>query len=510
MQQLAADFVTRAEESDFVAVVDDDGVHRASAVIALAQALATALGASGLQVTRTVIVQADNSWRTLAATVAVGLHGGVLALVNRHTTRSEMADAFQDIRPDAVLAEPSAWQDWGLSELLGAEPATTALDGWSLGLAAQPLGSQRWGRGAVIGLTSGSTGRAKGVVQSEGALRYATQSTIKINRLQSGDPVAAIVPLSSSAAFCFGVAMAMELGSPLVTSSRWNAVAMLQRMAEADVRWVMCVPTMALQLGRAAAESGAPGGLRSLTVGGGPMDLEALASAETALGAKILRVFGMSECLGHTSPDLDDEVGIRLGRDGRPFPGTTVRAVDNEGRPVGPGNVGQAQVRGPSLFLGYARAGALAPVELSGDGFFPTGDLVLVHEDGTVKVMGREKDVIIRGGLNVDVLEVEGAVAKHPAVLNACVVPLPDKEFGERIAVLVVTDAGSDLGLSDLTDHLRAVGLSKTKWPEFLFTIDELPQTRVGKISRPAARDLASDLHAAEAAAATPTAEVSR
>lgn len=508
MQQLAVDFVNRANESDFVAVVDDDGVHRASALIGQARALAAALGTGGPPVARTVLVQADNSWRTLAATLAVGLHGGVLALVNRHTTRSELSDAFQDIRPDAVLAEPSAWEEWGLAELLGSQPATTALQDWSLGLASQPLGAKRWGGGAVIGLTSGSTGRAKGVVQSESALRYATQCTIKINRLQAGDPVAAIVPLSSSAAFCFGVAMAMQLGSPLVTSSRWNPVAMLQRMTEADVRWVMCVPTMALQLGRAAAEHGAPGGLRSLTVGGGPMDIDALVGAETALDAKILRVFGMSECLGNTSPDLDDEVSTRLGRDGRPFAGTTVRAVDSEGLILGPGKVGRAQVRGPSLFLGYARAGVLAPVELSGDGFFPTGDLVLVHEDGTLNVMGREKDVIIRGGLNVDVLEVEGAVAKHPAVLNACVVPLPDKEFGERIAVLVVTDGGFELTLSDLTDHLRAVGLSKTKWPEFLFTIDQLPQTRVGKISRPAARDLAYDLYAEAATAAARTAEV--
>jgi non-ribosomal peptide synthetase component E (peptide arylation enzyme) len=137
----------------------------------------------------------------------------------------------------------------------------------------------------------------------------------------------------------------------------------------------------------------------------------------------------------------------------------------------------------------------VVPVELTPDGFFATGDLVVVGEDGTVGIVGREKDVIIRGGRNIDVVEVEAAVASHPGVSQACVVPLPDPELGERIGVLLVTEPGHDVGLDELLQHLAARGVAKTKWPEVAFRVDTLPQTKVGKVSRAAARDLAAEMY---------------
>jgi non-ribosomal peptide synthetase component E (peptide arylation enzyme) len=232
-----------------------------------------------------------------------------------------------------------------------------------------------------------------------------------------------------------------------------------------------------------------------MTVGGGPMDAGALGRAERRLGTRILRVFGMSECLGHTTPRPDDPEDLRLGRDGRPFPGTVLRAVDTDGTPVAAGEVGRAQVRGPSLFLGYAREGATAAPELTPDGFFPTGDLVAVNGDGTVSIRGREKDIIIRGGRNIDITEVEAAVARHPAVEQVCVVPVPDELLGERVAVLVVT-GDEALDLAAVTRHLTECGLTKGKWPEFVFRVPQLPLNRVGKLSRPDATRIARDLHA--------------
>ncbi|GAB3890800.1 hypothetical protein GCM10029964_062920 [Kibdelosporangium lantanae] len=252
-------------------------------------------------------------------------------MVNRHTTPAEFAAAYEDIRPDAVVAEPSAVDEWDV-------PGDTrsALDGWICRSTVGERDPARWGGGVFIGLTSGSTGRAKGVVQSEAALHYACACTIDINGLRPGDAVAAIVPLSSTAAFCFGVYCALVLGGPLVLPGRWDPPAVLTRLAETNVRWTMCVPTMALQLA-AAAGPDALQGVRSITVGGGPMDQVTLARAETVLGTRILRVFGMSECLGHTSPDPAEPVETRLGHDGRPFPGTEVRAVSPDGDVLGAG-----------------------------------------------------------------------------------------------------------------------------------------------------------------------------
>jgi non-ribosomal peptide synthetase component E (peptide arylation enzyme) len=253
---------------------------------------------------------------------------------------------------------------------------------------------------------------------------------------------------------------------------------------------------MALQLSVRPAAEGRLSGLRAMTVGGGPMDAGALGRAEQLLGTPLIRVFGMSECLGHTTTRPDEDAETRLACDGRPFPGTVVRAVDEGGRPLPVGEVGAAQVRGPSMFVGYARGGRPQPPELTADGFLPTGDLVRVNPEGTITVLGRQKQIIIRGGRNIDVNEVEAALARIPSVAQVCVVPLPDELLGERVAALVVT-TGPDLGLADVTGALDAAGFPKAKWPEFVFTVPDLPQNRVGKLSRPDAVRLAAELHAA-------------
>jgi acyl-CoA synthetase (AMP-forming)/AMP-acid ligase II len=497
MRQVVREFQQRAEQADFVAVIDDAGSHTAREMLAEAAQLAEVMfpGAAG-GTGGTAMLQADNSWRTVVGSLAVGLSGGVLAVVNRHTTRAEFAAAFEDIRPDVVVAEPSAMREWAVPELVAGGAEDTALDGWSVHRTLGQPDVSRWSGGVLIGLTSGSTGRPKGVVQSEEALRYAGTSTIEINGLTGGDAVAAIVPLSSTAAYCFGVYLSLLLGGPLVLTAKWDRAVALRRMADAEVRWTMCVPTMALQMGAEAAGSGILAGVRAITVGGGPMDRGALARAEQSLGTKILRVFGMSECLGHTSPSPDDPEDIRLGRDGRPFPGTDLRALTPDGAEAGPGVSGRAQVRGPSLFRGYARDGRVEPPALTEDGYFPTGDLLMTHEDGTVSIMGREKDIIIRGGRNIDITEIERAVASYPRVARACVAAVPDEVLGERVALLVVTEDGGGIDLTEVTGHLESIGLSKTKWPEFVYGIEELPQTKVGKLDRSGARELAHRLRA--------------
>jgi len=201
----------------------------------------------------------------------------------------------------------------------------------------------------------------------------------------------------------------------------------------------------------------------------------------------------MSECLGHTTTRPGEDAETRLACDGRPFPGTEVRAVGGDGEPLPVGEVGAAQVRGPSMFVGYARDGVARRPELTPDGFLPTGDLVRLNPAGTITILGRQKQIIIRGGRNIDVNEVEAAVARIPSVAQVCVVPLPDEMLGERVAALVVS-TGGPLTLADVTAHLAAEGFPKAKWPEFVFDVPDLPQNRVGKLSRPDAVRLAAEL----------------
>ncbi|WP_040795980.1 class I adenylate-forming enzyme family protein [Nocardia higoensis] len=493
MKALAKDMIERAgREPGRLAVVDELGEHTLGEIVTAAQQLAGRLAAVDAAAP-TVLVQADNTWRTVAAALAVGLRGGVVAVFSPHANETEFRLAVEDIDPDVVVGDPQSLAHWAVpdDEFPVREAAFDALT-----LCAKRGGFRdvaRWRGGAAIAMTSGSTGRPKCVVQSEEAIRYACDSTIEAVGLCEGEAVGAFVPLSSVAAFCFGLYLPAHLGGHMVSIGRWSPADALDAMAEHRVAWTMLVPTMALQLSVVDGAAGRLSALRAMTVGGGPMNERALAEAETTLGTRFLRVFGMSECLGHTTPRPDDPQAIRLGRDGRPFPGTVVRAVDETGKVLPPGEIGDAQVRGPSLFVGYARDGVPVPPELTPDGFLPTGDLVEVAADGSIRVMGRQKQIIIRGGRNIDINEVEAAIAALPGVVQVCVVPVPDDLLGERAAALVVT-GGAPLTLDEVTEQLAAADFPKFKWPEYLFTVADLPQNRVGKLSRPDAVRLATQL----------------
>jgi len=479
--------MTRAvAHADWVAVVDDHGEWAMSQVLADARALAGQLHRTGAA-RPTILIQSENSRRIVAAALAVGMVEGTLALLSAHFGPAEVAETMAAVRPDAVVGDPDRLAAWSLA---GGEELGECLDGWTVRTGGLDGVSDpgRWHGGVVIGMTSGSTGRSKGVVHGEPALTYATRELIRAAGLERGEAVGVVVPISAAPAFAFGVYMALELRGTAVLSRTWDPDRALAGLRKARAAWLMCVPTQALQLADAAGRSGPLTAMRAMTVGGGPMRLESLAEAESRLGTTIMRVFGMSECIGHTTPRLDDPEEIRLGRDGRPFPGTDLRVVDEHGHPLPVGVTGRAQVRGPSLFLGYAEGGRLAPPDLSPDGYLDTGDLMTAFSDGSVRVVGRVKDVIIRGGRNISIAEVEETVAQDPRVREVCAVPVPDPLLGERVAVLVAADAG--LALDVVQTGLRERGVSKATWPEYLVVTDELPRSAVGKTSRADARRL--------------------
>jgi cyclohexanecarboxylate-CoA ligase len=488
VREVSTRFIERAATQDWCAVVDDEGSWSARQVLAEAQELAVAIEAIGV-LRPTLLVQSENSRRLVAAALAVGILDGTLALASTHMSVEDVSAAIEDTRPDFIVADPAQLERWALS---ASDRVGAGLRGWAVARSTGDPTPGRWGGGVVIGMTSGSTGRSKGVVHSEASMRYAVQQEIAAVGLVATDAIGIIVPLSAAPAFAFGIYTALELQSTAVMSSKWNPASALDQLADNNARWLMCVPTQVLQLAEAAKRRpGALAGMKAITVGGGPMDVDTLREAEEALGTTVLRVFGMAECLGHTTPALADRVAVRLGRDGRPFPGTELRVLDEAGNEMPTGEVGRAQVRGPSLFLGYAKSGRLMPPPLTPDGFFETGDLIAKDGDGTIKVMGRIKDVIIRGGRNISIAEVESALLGDGRIGDVCVVAVPDRVLGERVAALVVTNV-QGLSLGSVCERLASAGVSKIKWPEFLIAVKSIPRTEVGKVSRVQARELAT------------------
>lgn len=361
----------------------------------------------------------------------------------------------------------------------------------------------------LIGFTSGSTGVPKGVMHGPGALNYATRACAAIAGLQPEDAILGIVPLDSAPGFTFTVHFAFSMGRPLVLMDPWNPVEALRRAERYGCGWAIAVPTHLFTMVEAARMGEWRGRLplRAMAVGGSAMTAELIADADLLLGLKALRMFGMSECMGHASTAPDHPLERRQLFDGIPFPGTEEEAFDADSQRLPRGQRGQAGVRGPSLFLGYAEGLGAGQERLTPDGFYLTGDEIVRDGSGFVQVVGRIKDQIIRGGFNIDPAEIEAAILRHPAVAEVAVVPVAERKLGEQACAVCRPRAGAgDLDLPILLEHLAREGLSRKKWPEHLVVVDQMAVTATGKLDKKAMAVIAAEAVSHRRAAAGPLA----
>ena len=169
------------------------------------------------------------------------------------------------------------------------------------------------------------------------------------------------------------------------------------------------------------------------------------------------------------------------------FPDTEEEAFDPDGRALPRDSRGQAGVRGPSLFLGYADGMGAGQERMTADGFYLTGDEIVRDAEGFVKVVGRIKDQIIRGGFNIDPAEIEAVLLRHPAIAEVAVVAVPERKLGEQAcAVCRLRPGHPSVGLSDVLDHVAAEGMSRKKWPEHLVVVEAMAVTATGKLDKKA------------------------
>lgn len=342
---------------------------------------------------------------------------------------------------------------------------------------------------ALIGFTSGTTGMPKGVMHGPGALNYATRACAAIAGLRPGDAILGIVPIDSAPGFTFTAHFAFSLGHPLVLIDPWIPAQALARAEQYRCGWAIAVPTHlftmieAVRLGEWSGKLP----LRAIAVGGSAMTPELIADADALLGLKVLRMFGMSECMGHSSNHPGHPLERRQLFDGIPFPGTEEEAFDGQLRKLPRGARGQAGVRGPSLFLGYADGLGAGQERMTPDGYYLTGDEIVRDQDGFVRVVGRIKDQIIRGGFNIDPAEIEAVLLRHPSIAEVAVVAVPERKLGEQACAVCRTRPGAgEIDLPALLDHLAAQGLSRKKWPEHLVLVDAMAMTETGKLDKKA------------------------
>jgi cyclohexanecarboxylate-CoA ligase len=226
--------------------------------------------------------------------------------------------------------------------------------------------------------------------------------------------------------------------------------------------------------------------LRIAVLSGTTVPPELSAAFEHMLpNGRVMQAWGMTELQFGTCGRPSDSKEIRFHGVGRAMPGTELRIATAEGRALPAGETGELQVRGCSVFSGYSGNEEATAAAFTDDGWFRTGDLAELDAAGNVRLRGRTKDIINRGGVKFNPAEVEAVVASHPAVMEVAVAPLPDPVLGERAACFVVPRQDATLSLDELKTFLAERGVAKFMWPEQLEFVGEMPMTPTRKVIKP-------------------------
>jgi acyl-CoA synthetase len=223
--------------------------------------------------------------------------------------------------------------------------------------------------------------------------------------------------------------------------------------------------------------------LRYFLCGGAPIP-EVLVRRARALGVRVMSIYGSTESPPHTVTWPQDPIEAAWQFDGRALPGVEVCAVDDDARVLPPGQQGEQWSRGPHAFIGYLGEPVLTAHALDAEGWYHSGDLATVGADGSVRIVGRIKDMIIRGGQNISAREVEDILLEHPACQSVAVVGLPDERLGELGCAVVVCHPGKTLEFEDMKQFLIGRGVARFKLPEHLVLRDALPATPSGKVQK--------------------------
>jgi cyclohexanecarboxylate-CoA ligase len=343
-----------------------------------------------------------------------------------------------------------------------------------------------------LAYTSGTTGEPKGVTHSANTLYANLYPFAERIELTCDDIVFMPSPLAHQTGFIYGVMMPVMLGSTVVYQDIWNGRAGLQNIGDHNCTYMMGAVPFLADLTDAAEVNGKPESLRSFLCAGAPIPSVLVERAKDSLGAIIHSGWGMSENGAITTTSPADAAVRASVTDGRALPGIEVRIVD-ESRNVLPSNTeGLLEARGCSMFAGYHKRFELNGIDA--DGWFDTGDIARMDEDGYIRISGRSKDIIIRGGENIPVVEVEQALYKHPAIAAAAVVGYPDQRLGERGCAYVILRDGFAFTFEEMTAFLASHELAKQYWPERLQVVADMPTTPSGKIQKFKLREMAQVL----------------
>jgi long-chain acyl-CoA synthetase len=448
--------------------------------------LATLLREKGLRPGDRVGVMLPNVLEFPVAYYGVLRAGGIVVPMNVLLKRREIAFYLGDSGAELLLAwhgfaeEARAGAADAEAETIEVEPAAFA----AMLAEHEPspgLADTAEEDTAVILYTSGTTGKPKGAELTHMNLfRNADVSSRTTSEISQGDVVLGALPLFHSFGQTVSMNASLMVGACLTLVPRFDPGEALATMQRDGVTHFYGVPTMyGALLHHPERESFDTSALRTCITGGASMPVEVLHGFEEAFGAKVMEGYGLSEtspvaCSNH--PDKERKAGSI----GTPIEGVEMRVVDEDDEPVAQGEVGEIAIRGHNVMKGYWQRPDATEEAMRG-GWFHSGDMARIDEDGYFYIVDRKKDLIIRGGYNVYPREVEEVLYEHPKIREAAVVGVPHDEWGEEIGAAVVLHEGEELAPEAVSAYVKE-RIAAYKYPRLVWFIEDLPKGPTGKI----------------------------
>jgi cyclohexanecarboxylate-CoA ligase len=333
--------------------------------------------------------------------------------------------------------------------------------------------------------TSGTTGEPKGVMHSANTVMANIIPYAQRLQLDAEDVVLMASPMAHQTGFMYGLMMPIMLKASAVLQDIWEPKKAVEVINTEKASFTMASTPFLTDLTRAVVENKTPvPTLKTFLCAGAPIPGPLVEQARAALGTKIVSAWGMSENGAVTLIQLDDPDERAFNTDGLALPGVELKVVETDasGPALPAGTPGKLYVRACSNFGGYLKRAHLNGTDA--EGWFDTGDLASMDAQGYIRITGRSKDVIIRGGENIPVVEIESLLYRHPAVALAAIVAYPDERLGERACAVVVPKAGQSFDMPTMVAYLKEQKVAIQYIPERLEVREAMPSTPSGKIQK--------------------------
>lgn len=483
-------------------------------MMATADRLAADLDAKGVRRGQRVAVWLPSRIETAVTLLACSRNGYLCCpSLHRDHTTNEILDLLTRTRAQALVTQPGYGADAdrndilaspkiaGLKALYPLPPLGAAMTGGQpfpdLAAApvtqAQPVSDPN--RPMYLAFTSGTSGLPKGVLHSDNTLLATVHAVARDWTLDADTVVYTLSPLSHNLGMG-ALILAMAIGGELVVHDLPRGKSLLDRIVKTGTSYLIGVPTHAIDLLHEMRERGMTslGRVKGFRISGAAAPQEVVA-ALLQLGVVPQSGYGMTETCSHQYTCPGDEPRLIIESSGRACDGYEIRIFrqDDPDTEAAVGEIGQIAGRGASLMLGYFDDQASTEDSFNKSGWFLTGDIGWVDEAGFLRITGRKKDVIIRGGHNIYPAKIEDLAMRHPLLERAAAVPVADDRLGERVCLAVVTRGRKGLNAAAMLTHLDEAGLSRFDMPEYFLQLDAMPLTSSGKILK---RELVAKIQA--------------